>query len=288
MEMILNEYSLEGQFRDTDEFVFCVNDELRMIMDYLLEKRIPLLKKCDFYERRITKDMNLAQILRITGDPLIQQIRSYISKMAFTEPYWDNDMKTDMRVYYRCPMEGDIPNCFTEAIERDKVVVSFKNENYAEEQYSYQRDGKEGNIDNITAYGKFLIWLLKQENADIKYIFEHYPFSKEICFFEMDKRCYAEEALKENGLNIHDWVSVLLNIQKLIDSLQRGEKTRFWDSIVNDIYEYRVSVSEGREFRLFFIHKEKIFFLNGFIKKQEKTPQRMINNVKKIRQMIAD
>ena len=52
----------------------------------------------------------------------------------------------------------------------------------------------------------------------------------------------------------------------------QGLKSHWWDSVEADICEYRISISSNREFRLFFLWKKELIFLNGFIKKTETTP----------------
>ena len=62
MELILNELSLDGQFRSRDEFTEYVLDVLRPVLDIVIENKIPLLKKSDLYIRRITGDETLQDL----------------------------------------------------------------------------------------------------------------------------------------------------------------------------------------------------------------------------------
>lgn len=119
MEFVLNDYSLDGQFKDIEEFINWFHIEIKGVLDHFVEKEIPLLKKSDFYSRKITQEKTLWDVLHINGDPMIYQIKKYIIQMAVTEPYWDIDSKTSMDITYICPKSEDIPNCFTEAIERE-------------------------------------------------------------------------------------------------------------------------------------------------------------------------
>ena len=57
MQLILNDYSLSGQFQSVEnDFSEYFIDTLCPILDTLKEKNIPLLKKSDFYSRKITRD----------------------------------------------------------------------------------------------------------------------------------------------------------------------------------------------------------------------------------------
>lgn len=49
-----------------------------------------------------------------------------------------------------------------------------------------------------------------------------------------------------------------------------GIESHFYDRIDGDLNEYRLTISGNREFRLFFLWKDKIIFLNGGVKKTEK------------------
>lgn len=286
MDIILNDYSLDGKFDDLDSFIEWFNVEFKNILDYLIEKHYRLLKKSDLYLRKITAQKSLLEILNISGDPAITRIKLYIQKMAFREPYWDNELKTNLDIDYFCPMDNDIPNCFTEAIERDKVVISLKHEDFNCNIINYKRDGIDGTIYNINTYINFLIWLLGQKENSTKYIFENYRYQQNVYFPQINNRCYAAEAIDNNDLIIKDKIAILNNISNMIESMKKGEKTRFWDSIRNGIFEYRISVSNGREFRLLFFQSGGIYFLNGFIKKTNNTPIKEIELAEKLKQKI--
>lgn len=284
MDIVLNDYSLNGQFTTTDDFALWIHREWIQMFDYFLEKKIALYKKSDFYSRYITKDKTIYDLLQISGDPIVTKIKSFIINSAFTEPYWDEAgiSKTDLSSTYNCIHDEELPNCFSEAIERDKTVISIKNEEYLESFYLCNKNGKEEKIDNIIEFNSFLSWLLNSDISDVKYVFENYSFQRKIKFVEIRGRCYAEEAILNNGLTMDDKRAVLLNISELIRGLGTGTKNRFWDSLSEGIFEYRLSISSGREFRMLFVQDKDIYFLNGFIKKEQKTPSYEIEKAKKI------
>ena len=87
----------------------------------------------------------------------------------------------------------------------------------------------------------------------------------------------------ENGLTYEDKRKTLRNISNLIEDKASGRKTHWWSPVEGEISEYRVSVSDNREFRLFFLWKDKIVFLNGFIKKTKETPE---GEKKKAREIV--
>ncbi|MBR1742315.1 MAG: hypothetical protein IJ733_10720 [Lachnospiraceae bacterium] len=182
MVFLLNDYSLDGQFDDIEEFLNLVNEELKFIFDYFIEYQIPLYKKSDFYSRNVTKKITLQNVLHISGDPLVYQIKKYFIEMAYQEPYWDVVPETVMEFVYRCQNDEEIPNCFTEAIERQGVILSIKHKDFMNPNFVFWRNDVQGSLDNIVTYRCFLEWLIGQEDSDKKYIFENYPFSQRVIF----------------------------------------------------------------------------------------------------------
>ena len=61
-------------------------------------------------------------------------------------------------------------------------------------------------------------------------------------------------------------------IPQLIEDLEQGRKSKLWDKLQEDVFELRLHVSANRIFRLLFVQFGGIQFLNGFIKKTQKTP----------------
>lgn len=288
MDIVLNDYAFEGQFESTESFALWIQREWIKIFDFLTEHEIALYKKSDFYSRNITADKTIRDLLKTTNDPIISKIKTFIIQSAFSEPYWDmpSVMKTDLRNTYSCPFQEELPNCFSESIERDKVILSVKNEHFSESHYQYLKNEKSGSITNIVDYNSFLCWLLYVSSKDIRYVFENYPLERKIMFAEIEGRCYAEEALLGNDLTIEDKQSILLHFKELIQGLSTGTKNRFWDSLTNGIFEYRITVSAGREFRLLFFQKDAIIFLNGFIKKQSKTPKDELDKALMLKKLL--
>lgn len=143
MELILNELSFDGQFQSQDEFAEYVLDILIPVMDVIIENRVPLLKKSDIYNRKITREV----------------------------------------------------------------------------------------------------------------------------------------AMLENNLELSDLLNIVDIIPQLIKDLQQGRKSKLWDKLEEDVYELRLHVSSNRIFRLLFVQFGGIQFLNGFIKKTQKTPPAEIKSV---------
>ncbi|MCI8875035.1 MAG: type II toxin-antitoxin system RelE/ParE family toxin [Lachnospiraceae bacterium] len=81
---------------------------------------------------------------------------------------------------------------------------------------------------------------------------------------------------------------IVQSIPMLIKGLKQGEKNNYWDSFREGVFEFRVCVSAGRIFRLFFCQDKGVIFLNGFIKKSQKTPQHEIERAVRLMKLYKD
>lgn len=283
MELILNELSFDGQFQTWEDFDDYVRDILSPMLDVMIENRIPLLKKSDLYHCRITVDETLQDLLMMANDPVITLLKKSISNLAYCEPYWDTDMESDPAVCYEYPSTAEEPNCFTEVIAREGSLVSLPHPDYRMNPIYCKRDGDEITVANITDVKQLLKQYLLEDENKIRYILEQYPFERSVICAKVGGRCYAEEALLENGLITEDFIHIVEAIPKLIEDLRCGRKTHWWDKLQDDIFELRIDVSANRIFRILFIQKEEIYLLNGFIKKTQKTPREEIDRAIQIK-----
>lgn len=249
------------------------------------DRKVLFYKRMDTFARFITKDMTYAAYLSQQNNTIATLVKKYIVQMAYHEPFWDaeNLRRTDSTKNYDYPYGAEEPNCFTEAIERECSLFSFPSEQFTKDAFTCKKDTEEIVVDNIKNTTMFLHTYLRMHPEQIKYILEHYPFEKRVVLACVGNRCYAEEALLQNELAMEDLQKILMNLPKMIDDKSNGRKTHWWDSIENNIYEYRVSVSSNREFRLFFVWEEKLMFLNGFVKKTQQTPE---SEKKKAREIL--
>lgn len=287
MELILNDFSLDGQFQGVEVFSAYIRDILVPLLDVVIENEIILLKKSDFYQAAVTENLTLHDLMMMANEPAITLLKQYIVNLAYCEPYWDTDVATKEGVQYGYPISREEPNCFTEVIERGAKLISFKHPQFREEIIVCSRNKEEINIPNITVVGQILKEYLREEKGKIRYILEHYPYRRTVKCAEVRGKCYANEALCENNLNEADLLNFLDAVSRLIEDLENGRKSDLWDKLQDDIFELRIHVSAGRIFRLLFVQHDGIRFLNGFIKKTQKTPMDEIHKALEIKKHVV-
>lgn len=286
MELILNDFSLDGQFQGVEDFADYIRDILAPLLDVVIENEIALLKKSDFYDAAVTEKLSLNDVLMMANEPAISLLKRYIVNLGYCEPYWDTDTATREEVQYGYPVHREEPNCFTEVIERCGKLISIEHPDFRDEKIICSRNEKEIGVSNITAVEQMLKEYLREEKEKVRYVLEKYPYKRPIMCAEVRGRCYANEALCGNNLNETDLINLLEAVPRLIEDLENGRKTDLWDKLQDDIFELRIHVSAGRIFRLLFVQYNGICFLNGFIKKTQKTPLDEIHKAVEIKKHI--
>ncbi|MBT9775977.1 hypothetical protein GPL15_05600 [Clostridium sp. MCC353] len=286
MELILNELSFDGQFQSQDEFADYVLDTLIPVLDVVMENRVPLLKKSDIYNRKITRELTMQDLLMRANDPSMSLLKSCIVNLGYCEPYWDSSVLTDMEVKYEYPVSAEEPNCFTEVIERGGKLLSLQHRLYDADKFLCRRDEEELEIGNIVEVKKLLKEILQEDKGKIRYIIERYPYERLVECAVVSGKCFAEEALLENNLEVCDLLHVIEVIPQLIEDLEQGRKSKLWDKLEEDVFELRLNVSANRIFRLLFVQYGGIQFLNGFIKKTQKTPVAEIKRAVEIKKQM--
>ena len=140
----LNEYSLRGQFENTDAFFESVR---RITFDVLkkigCEKTCVIFKKEIFYDLEVCPDMTLHQALyekkKNERDDNKVAFKQYMLKVVKSPPYLSGDAIESIEVVeYKFDEEHrenfDEINCFTETILNEKPenrrVISFEHEEY--------------------------------------------------------------------------------------------------------------------------------------------------------------
>ena len=282
MQIVLNEYSVDNQFATYKAFEEYYRETLQYVLKVIVEKNMVVYKVQEILDRPLIDGQPLSMVFKNANKNALTKMKLYLLKIL-SVPYLDDELESLDNVVYECPFEREIPNCFSEAIERRCPLLSFQHEKYKDKRIKCKRNTVDITLNNIIDIKDILKSLLYIEPGEIRYIWGNYPFTKRVKLAEIDGRCYAEEALLSLGAT--DLAKLTFHINDLIRDKSNGVKTRFWDIIntkKSKYYEYRMSISDGREFRLFFLWEEDITFLNGFIKKSSETPTKEKEKAEKI------
>ena len=282
MQIVFNDYSIENQFDTYESFEDYFRSKLQFVLKIIIERKMTLYKVEEIISKPLIEGQPLRIVFEKANRSVLTQLKKYILKLL-AAPFLDDELLTVDGIDYECPFSSEIPNCFTEAIERQCPVLSFQHESFEKNVIACKREGIDLKLPNILDRRDLLWNYLHAEKGATRYILENFPFAKRVELADLSGRCYAEELLF--SLSTDDICLITSHIDDLIRDKSVGKKTRFWDSIntgKKNFFEYRLSISAGREFRLFFLWEEKLIFLNGFIKKTQETPKRELEKAVRI------
>ena len=274
MEYILNEFSLDGQFEDTDEFVDSLYKNTLPVLKKLDEKKINLLKSCNIYDSMITPNNNLQAILQDRSYSEIRAIKSLLVKLFLDDPYWDNESKCIVESKYECEFTEEINNhCIAEALERDTALVSFEHDKFKFSEIKVKKDGVINNVSNIYDKESMLSQLLNSEFINYNELLCN-KYDNIITFCVINNKDYFEEFISDNSLSSDDVKHIIKVIEdfmyKYNNSLDLGRLSK----TIENYYEFRMSLSNNRQIRIFYIMEGRNFiFLNCLLKKQQATPE---------------
>lgn len=286
MDILLNEYSLDGQFNSVDDFREYMIDTLYPVLQHIIKFQFPFLKKQSIYDYKVVQNLTLNDMFKQfkSNDTAITLLKNCIVNLAYADPYWDDDVRTKLDCSYTYFCKSDEPNCFTEAIERKGALFSFPHNTFGKKIFLCKKDTDDISIMNIMDIETLLETMVYSNKEEISYILEHYPFPCEVRLARIDGKCYAEEALLDSGLTSEDMMEIIKALPIMMTGLKSGNKNRFWDSLKDGLFEFRIDVSSNRTFRLLFLQDGGyVVFLNGFIKKTQTTPKREIDKALKIK-----
>lgn len=131
--IIINELSLNGQFRDSwdfwkngmPSFHKALQDALSFGIGYLF-------KRGDFYGAQATPDKTLHDLLTAPETRIIDEARVYknILARAISDPFWDDDSQQDSNVHYLADKKDVSGSSVAEAATRSDCLLSFIKSQY--------------------------------------------------------------------------------------------------------------------------------------------------------------
>ena len=284
MEVILNDYSLDEQFDNIEEFVDSLVNSTFLALGYLENKSSVLLKSYNTYDDKICESISVYDFLSsqdFMGFPEAQKLRSVLSKLV-AEPFWNDNSKTDKKATYKCDkigvFGGDDSNCFSEALERDKIILSFENSDYKIEKILISKDGTDYQLYNLYDENSAAKNLFLLNQIGFVEFLQQGLRGVDIDFYLHGSKYYADECYERKELSKKDVLSIKEDFNMFIKGKMQGNMLdRLSDSIKYKeltYNEFRTSLSGKREFRIYYyIDGRKWVFFDSIIKKTETTPE---------------
>ena len=165
MEILLNELSLTGQFKDENDFFDNFDSVLEMIklLDVL---KFSLSKEYMFFNVDITLQYKLSDFLKLRTDKA-KRMKRFLAKLAQNPPFWNEIQK------HNCANDSymfngiDICNSsLAESCERDKIILSFNHKNFLKNNLLVQKNSYNIDIYNFIDKNHFLEYLLSTSNIE--------------------------------------------------------------------------------------------------------------------------
>ncbi len=283
MEIILNDYSIDSQFDSVESFVDSLVEYTLPLLDILKSKEFYILKRYDSYNLKITSDLSLYDFLKLNkynAYAETQKMKSLLVSLS-DEPYWQDNNRTDQKSVYKTEFTGEFygssPNCFSEALERDKIVFSFEKENFKRKTLKILKNNIDFELHNFYDSINTFDFLYEKSYISFSELLLGYNNSLKISFFCLNGSVIIDNEFDDSNLTIDDAYSIKRDFCKWIEGIEYDNMLpRLTDSIkYKDITynEFRTTLKNSREFRMFYklIDNTYVFF-NLLLKKSEATP----------------
>jgi hypothetical protein len=159
MEILINELSLTGQFKDDNKFLDNFDKILKIIkiIDVL---GFTLLKEYSFFQAKVTTTFKLDDFLRLRTDRA-RRMKRFLSKLTYNPPYWNDDQKHNCsKNSYLYHHDNVCNTSLAESCERDKTILSFTHNNFLKTDLEILKDGNPVSVYNFINKSSFLNHLL--------------------------------------------------------------------------------------------------------------------------------
>lgn len=146
-EIYVNELSLNGQFRDMEEFLK-KNKSFIALLVWLKNNGWDIYKKSDLYERNITESERMYKLrgMKHTSNPsdrdLILRYKKLLLDLQDSPPFWDIEMKLPEATY---TMQGEDISCssIAKSCESSGLALSFWYEQFENKELQIVKDDVE-------------------------------------------------------------------------------------------------------------------------------------------------
>lgn len=173
--------------------------------------------------------------------------------------------------------------CLAEALEREISVLSFEHDKFKESTIEINKNNESNYIKNL--FNKEVMLQILREDRVITHLdFIILKYSMNESFGLKNGKNYFDELVESAALSLDDQSYIISDMDKLIIFFGNGENPGdLSKTIEGKLKEFRTSLINNRQIRFFYFEKgKKIIFMNGFLKKTQKTPSSEIDRAKRI------
>lgn len=152
-ELILNEYSLAGQFSSKEDFI---ENALTLMVGLLNKlpqgKGISIWKRNDLWQSNVTSNSSdtLHDIIQTSRERAVTRFKALLTRHFFDSPYWDNNPKQDKDKTYQWESENVSGSALAEACERDKVIISWQHADFTQPSLSINKESEAIKLINLS------------------------------------------------------------------------------------------------------------------------------------------
>lgn len=191
MEILINELSLTGQFKNEDEFLDNF-DSILKIINFIDILNFSLSKEFKFFDMPVTSKYKLNDFLKLRIDKA-RRMKRFLAKLAQNPPFWNETQKHSCSRDNYTYNGNDICNTsLAESCERDKVVLSFSHVSFRDTSINIKKNNTDTSIYNLIEKDDFLEYLLsttqiepldycklkfKNSNLNFSYLDDKYGFN---------------------------------------------------------------------------------------------------------------
>ncbi|NFO13004.1 hypothetical protein FDB34_02050 [Clostridium botulinum] len=283
MDIIINDFSLDGQFSDDEQFIESLYENTLPMLTDLEKVDATILRSYYSYEAKVTKDKTLNDLLITRGNPEITKLKGQLQKMFFEEPYWEDNLQSIEEIYECEFTEKKNQFCLAEALERNISVLSFEHEKFNKSPIEISKNTECNYIKNL--FNKEIMLQILREQRIITHLqFIILKYSMGESFGLKKGSNYFSELVESASLSLDDQSYIISDMDKLINFFLKGENPGdLSKTIEGRLKEFRTSLTNNRQIRFFYFERNnKIIFMNGFLKKTQKTPNNQIDRAKRI------
>lgn len=273
MDVLINELSLDGQFDNENEF-FDNFDQVLEVIKLLEVLHFSILKEYMLFNTHITNDYQLSDFLKLRNDKA-RKMKRILSKLAMNPPYGNDTQKHNCNEdNYLYEGKNICNTSLAESCERDKIILSFKHNNFFNTTFNMIKNNTNISIYNIINKIDFLLYLIENNQiSPIEYCVSKFDISK--LNFDNIEQGYGFDSL-ETTQQIKEFIEAFelfyrtpwnnistsdgLKYKPYKPSSKKRDWFRYSDFSGYDIYKFRVT----QTYRCFGYREKDTFFVLRF------------------------